>query len=55
MNFYDNLYNHIFNNTSIEVKFSDMLLNTYLIEKIYKSIHNGTKELINEDFKNYNN
>jgi predicted dehydrogenase len=55
MNFYDNLYSHIFDNTLIEVKFSDMLLNIYLIEKIYKSIHNGTKELINEDFKNYDN
>jgi scyllo-inositol 2-dehydrogenase (NADP+) len=51
MDFYDNLYNHIVNKNQIEVTFSDILMNTYLIEKVYKSIHNGTKEAINGDFK----
>lgn len=49
IDFYDNLYNHIVNKSAIEVSFSDMLLNTYLIEKVYKSIHNGTKEIISND------
>ena len=53
MYFYDNLYNHLVNSAPIEVTYADMLLNTYIIDKIYKSIHNGTKEYINDDFRNF--
>jgi predicted dehydrogenase len=53
MCFYDNLYNHLVNNAPIEVTYSDMLLNIHIIEKVYKSINNGTKEFVDNDFKNF--
>jgi predicted dehydrogenase len=52
MDFYENLYNHMINKNHIEVTHSDILINTYLIEKIYKSIHNGTREIINSSNDN---